>query len=122
MSVPKTLLVVENDAALRRLETMLLAELGHTVLEAADGVEALAVAARHAATVDLLVTDIVMPHLSGPDLASQLRALHPGIDVLYVSGDGNGCLRARGIDRGAAKLLDKPFTPDQLTETVSALL
>lgn len=118
----KTLLVVENDLALRRLLTMLLADLGHTILEAADGDEALALAGHHGAGIDLLITDIVMPHLCGPDLASQLRARYPCIDVLYVSGDASGCLSARGIDRASVNLLDKPFTASQLTETVGALL
>ncbi len=82
----ETILLVEDEAAVRTIAGRILTELGYTVLEASSGAEALALSATHAGGIDLLVTDVVMPGLQGHQVAAELRADHPNLRVLYVSG------------------------------------
>jgi CheY-like chemotaxis protein len=99
-----------------------LAKGGYTVLAAGDGVEALAMVEAHPGPIDLVVTDVIMPRMSGPDLAVRLRARDPGIRLLYVSGYTADQLRSQ-TDLGAdATLLPKPFTSDGLLRKVRELL
>jgi CheY-like chemotaxis protein len=116
-----TLLVVEDEPALRQLVATMLAEDGYQVLEARNGLDALAVAERHDGSIDLLITDVVMPHLTGPELARTLQGLRPGLEVLFMSGYNDSRLVGRGLAEGAARLLVKPFTPEQLLGTVRGL-
>jgi hypothetical protein len=99
-----------------------LAKGGYTVLAAGDGVEALGMVEAHPGPIDLVVTDVIMPRMSGPDLAARLRARDPGIRLLYVSGYTADQLRAQ-TDLGAdATLLPKPFTSDGLLRKVREVL
>jgi PAS domain S-box-containing protein len=116
-----TLMVVEDEPALRQLVATMLAEDGYLVLEARNGRDALAVAERHDGSIDLLITDVVMPHLTGPELAKTLQGLRPGLEVLFMSGYNDSRLVGRGLVEGTARLLVKPFTPDQLLGTVREL-
>jgi PAS domain S-box-containing protein len=116
-----TLLLVEDEPALRTLVATMLEEQGYAVLHAGNGLDAIAVAARHAGNIDLLVTDVVMPRLSGPELARQLQALRPGLEVLFMSGYNDSRLVSRGVEEANVNLLVKPFAPDQLIDRVAEL-
>jgi CheY-like chemotaxis protein len=115
-----TILLVEDEAPLRKLMSTLLADAGHQVLEAANGDEAVALALTHP-HIDLLVTDVVMPGLGGPDLAARLRTSRPELAVLYVSGyDLDSPDRQKG--GSPAEWLSKPFAPAELVARVGAKL
>jgi two-component system, cell cycle sensor histidine kinase and response regulator CckA len=117
-----TILLVEDQAAIRMLLEDVLSEAGHRVLAAADGRAALELAREHTGVVDLLVTDVVMPEMSGPDLASQITPLRPSVIVLYMSGYTDHALLHRGaIEQGAA-FLQKPFLPESLLSKIDELL
>lgn len=116
-----TLLLVEDEPALRKLVVTMLEEKGYAVLQAGNGLDAIAVAERHRGEIDLLITDVVMPRLSGPELAQQLRSLRPGVEILFMSGYNDSRLVNRGIEQADANLLVKPFTPDQLFSRVHEL-
>jgi two-component system, cell cycle sensor histidine kinase and response regulator CckA len=106
--------VVEDEDELRRLAVRELEERGYLVLAAGDGVEALEVARALERPVDLLVTDVVMPEMSGVELAESLVELWPTLAVLCVSGHlDEGAMERHPLDPDA-DLLPKPFTPDQL--------
>jgi PAS domain S-box-containing protein len=118
----ETVLFVEDEVALRDLMHRVLAKGGYTVLAAGDGLEALALVEAHPSRIDVVVTDVVMPRMSGPELATRLRARDPGIRLLYVSGYTADQLRSQ-TDLGAdATLLAKPFTSDGLLRKVREVL
>ncbi len=116
-----TLLLVEDEPALRTLVVTMLEEEGYAVLQAGNGLDAMAVAERHLGEIDLLLTDVVMPRLSGPELAQQLGTIRPGLQVLFMSGYNDSRLVNRGVARSNTNLLAKPFTPDQLIRRVAEL-
>ena len=117
-----TILLVEDQAAIRMLAEDVLTEAGHRVLSAANGRAALQLAQKHNGSIDLLVTDVVMPEMSGPDLSDQLTKLRPGLIVLFVSGYTDHALLHRGtIEQGTA-FLQKPFLPQDLIAKVNQLL
>lgn len=120
--VPATVLLVDDEPALRRLLAMVLQEEGYRVLQAGDGEEALSVARRHGGGIDLLVTDVAMPRRSGAELAAELTERHSNLQVLFVSGYSDSRLLSRGVDEARVHLLVKPFAPEQLVERVAALL
>jgi two-component system, cell cycle sensor histidine kinase and response regulator CckA len=112
----------EDEVALRNLMHRVLAKGGYTVLAAGDGLEALALVEGHPGRIDLVVTDVVMPRMSGPDLATRLRARDPGIRLLYVSGYTADQLRSQTDLGEDATLLAKPFTSDGLLRKVREVL
>jgi PAS domain S-box-containing protein len=114
-------LLVEDDAAVRSLAARVLRRRGYTVLEAHSGIEALGLTQEILAPVRLLVTDVVMPHLSGPALAALLVARSPGLRVLYMSGYSDIDLAAEQAAHPGL-LLPKPFTPDALARAVRQAL
>jgi CheY-like chemotaxis protein len=122
----ETLLVVEDDDDVRTLIEDTLGFRGYTVLAAADGREALQLAKEHGGAIDLLVTDVVMPGMSGPEVARELAARRPGLKVLYVSGYPGDALdrHCLGAPESAAPrvFLQKPFTMDALANRIGALL
>jgi len=118
----ETILLVEDDAALRRLTRTTLASHGYTVFEAGDAAEALAVAERHAGRIELLVTDVVLPRGNGRELAERLAAARPGLRVLFVSGYTADTALPLGRDQAGAAFLQKPFGPEELTRRVRAVL
>jgi PAS domain S-box-containing protein len=115
-------LVVEDEASLRRLFADSLARAGYTVHEAPDGTAALHLASEISDPIDLLITDVVMPHLNGTELAHQLQPDHPEMRVLFVSGYTNQALTARGLLDTGARFLQKPFTLDGLLDCVNAIM
>ncbi len=116
-----TLLLVEDEPALRLLVVTMLEEEGYLVLQAGNGLDAIALAERHRGEIDLLLTDVVMPRLSGPELAQELRALRPGLEVLFMSGYNDSRLVHRGVEQSNVNLLVKPFSPDELVAKVDEL-
>ncbi|MBL8727313.1 MAG: GAF domain-containing protein [Planctomycetes bacterium] len=117
-----TILLVEDEAPVRGLVQRALQRAGHTVLLASDGQSALAVARRHRGTIDLLITDVVMPGLGGRELAAALTAERPGLPVLFVSGFfGEAGDLGTGAD-GPLRLLEKPFAIGALLAAVNDLL
>jgi two-component system, cell cycle sensor histidine kinase and response regulator CckA len=118
----ETILLVEDEEAVRSLASEILRMNGYSVLEAADGEEALLLSGQHAGPIALLLTDVVMPRLSGFELARRLRTLRPGLKVLYMSGHTDiADIPPEGLASGAA-YIQKPFTPGVLARTVRALL
>ena len=91
---------------------------GYTVLSTRHGADALLTAEQHAGTIDLLLTDVVMPGMSGVDLAERLTALRPGLRVLFVSGYAGDRLGQRRYSGDPSELLKKPFTPEVLLKRV----
>jgi len=95
---------------------------GDRVLPVSDGVRALAIAEKHAEPIHLLVTDVIMPEMSGPDLAQRLLTVRPEMRVLYISGYADEALGPHGIPRPGAALLDKPFTLEAFLRKVRQIL
>jgi CheY-like chemotaxis protein len=117
----ETVLVVEDDASVREIAVRALRARGYQVLEAANGVEALAVAERLGNRIDVLVTDMVMPQMGGLDLAEKLRALRPRLRALFTSGyTEDNAAQLREI--GDARFLQKPFTGSALARRVREVL
>jgi two-component system, cell cycle sensor histidine kinase and response regulator CckA len=114
----ETILLVEDETDVRMALAETLRGFGYTVLEAGDGDDALAVAAQHRARIHLLVTDVVMPRMSGPDLVRSLTAQRPEVRVLYVSGYRDDSIEAI-LD---VPLLEKPFTSPVLARKVREVL
>ena len=108
------MLVVEDEQALRAFICRVLVGDGWDVLEASDGREALGVLQDDVAGVDLLITDIVMPEISGPELASRVAVDHPDLPVIFTSGYTDSRIAGRSFDEDAADLLRKPFLPEDL--------
>jgi CheY-like chemotaxis protein len=111
-----TVLLVEDDASVRRLTARLLEGNGYCVIEASDGADAIAAADRHDGPIDLLLTDVIMPGMSGLDLATVLLGARPGTRIVYMSGyPDDAVLRD---DLGRVAFLQKPFTADGLATTL----
>ena len=118
----ETILLVEDEPTVRDLAVRILRRQGYTLLEASDGNEALRLLEEHGGPVHLLLTDVVMPGLSGRELAARAQAAQPGIKVLFVSGyTDDAILQHRLLERGVV-LLQKPFTPDSLAGKVREVL
>jgi PAS domain S-box-containing protein len=118
----ETILVIEDDGALRALTHRVLAGRGYTLLMAESAETALALAANHSGPIQLLLTDVVMPDLSGPVVAGHISKMRPGIKVLYMSGYTADAIAHHGVLHKGLHLLDKPFTPDSLAIKVREVL
>ena len=118
----ETILLVEDDEAVRTLARTVLEGRGYRVLVASDGEAALSVAAAHEGTIDLLVSDVVMPRLGGREVANRLREARPGLRTLFVSGYTDDAILRHGVAAGRDPFLAKPFTPEQLTRSVRDVL
>jgi PAS domain S-box-containing protein len=118
----ESILLVEDEASLRQLAAQALRARGFSVLLAADRAEALRGARGSSSTLDLLVTDVVMPNMDGRELADRLRARIPGLKVLFLSGYMDDALLRRGVFEANETLLQKPFTPSSLAQRVCDVL
>jgi signal transduction histidine kinase/ActR/RegA family two-component response regulator len=118
----ETVLLVEDEEVIRRVVGESLRKRGYTVIEAADGVEAITVCERAEQGIDLLITDVVMPLMSGPETVRRVQASRPGLPVLFISGYTDRALVHRGVRDRATEFLQKPFTPDVLARKVRELL
>ncbi|WP_162672312.1 hybrid sensor histidine kinase/response regulator [Gemmata massiliana] len=114
-------LLVENESETRELARLVLEGQGYRVLEAVSGADALRIAQEHTGPIELLVTDVALPEMSGRAVADILRGRHPAIKVLYVAGTADD-LAARRSAIGADALLQKPFTPLSLAHKVRTVL
>ena len=122
VAVSETVLVVEDESELRELTTEVLGIAGYSVLSAGSPSEALEIARRHPGPIHLLLTDVVMPEMSGRDLADRLVPARPGMKVLYMSGYTDDAIVHHGVLDPGTVLLQKPFTPDGLTRMVGDVL
>jgi len=118
----ETVLVVEDDPLVRGITSRALRGAGYRVLEAGDGREAIEVVGEASGPVDLVVTDVVMPGMSGPTLAEELAARVPRLRVLFVSGYSREAMAERGVPEAGPGFLAKPFTASALLERVRLLL
>jgi CheY-like chemotaxis protein len=114
----ETILLVEDEDAVRNLLQEVLTESGYRVLSAASGAEALRVSRAHAGVLDLLLTDVVMPGMGGREVATMLSAERPGLRVLFASGYTAEAIARQGILEPGTDLIHKPFTPDALLRRV----
>jgi CheY-like chemotaxis protein len=118
----ETVLLVEDAEAVRAVARQVLERQGYTVLEAPQGNAALAIAAAHAGPIHLLLTDVVMPGLSGRQVADDLKRLRPDTRVLYTSGYTDDAVVRHGVLEAGIAYLQKPFTAASLTRKVRATL
>jgi signal transduction histidine kinase/DNA-binding LacI/PurR family transcriptional regulator len=118
----ETILLVEDDERVRAVTRRSLSRYGYAVLEAGDGHEALLVAKGFPGRVDLVITDVVMPRLGGPQFVKQLEEVRPGCTVLYISGYTDGYVGRERLAGATVALLKKPFTEDNLLRRVRSLL
>ena len=119
----EAILLVEDDAPIRQLFRWTLKGLGYDVMEACNGKEALSALRRHQGRLDLLLTDVAMPHMNGFDLAETVAVAHPEAKILFVTAYAADSIAVRGglVEAGCAFLL-KPFTADRLAARVRELL
>jgi CheY-like chemotaxis protein len=119
----ETILLVEDDPALREMAGTLLKRLGYTMWAAANGIEALSLKQqRHVGHIDLLFTDVVMPHMSGKELADRVRSLNPHTKILFTSAYTENSIVHQGVLDKDVALLQKPFTPSALARKVREVL
>jgi two-component system, cell cycle sensor histidine kinase and response regulator CckA len=118
----ETILVVEDEEAVRRLVRAILERLGYTVIEAGDGEEALEIWAERARVIDLVVTDVLMPRLDGPAFVERANAIHPVDRVIYLSGYARDATSRHDELNPTAPLLQKPFTSATLVRAVRRVL
>ena len=118
----ETILLVEDEPAIRNLTQRALETAGYTVLAAGDGAEALERLATHAAPIDLLLTDVVMPGMNGRELASRIVKARPDVKVLYTSGYTDDAVLRRGVLADPCCFIPKPYTPRQLQRKVRDVL
>ncbi|HTA29654.1 MAG TPA: ATP-binding protein, partial [Candidatus Cybelea sp.] len=119
----ETVLLAEDDPALREMAATLLRRLGYTVLVAANGIEALSLKQqRDIGHIDLLFTDVVMPHMSGKELSERMRALYPHTRILFTSAYSENAIVHQGVLNPGVALLQKPFTPSALAHKLREVL
>jgi CheY-like chemotaxis protein len=118
----ETILLAEDEDAVRALAHRVLVGCGYNVLEAAEGNEAVQVAARHKSPIQLLITDVVMPGVGGRAVAEQVAELHSGVRVLFVSGYTDDAVIRNGVLRDGVNFLQKPFSPGALAFKVREVL
>ncbi len=118
----ETILVAEDEDGVRSLTREVLEKYGYRVLEAANGEEALVVADQHQGPLDLLLSDVVMPRMGGPELAQALLQRRPTVKVLYMSGYTDHPMVRRGVVDAGVAFLQKPFTPTLLVSRIRELL
>ena len=118
----RTILLVEDEASLRKLTRTTLMQASYRVLEAGDAAEAMQIAASSPSRIDLLLTDVIMPGMSGGDLAKKLSPQHPQMHILFMSGYTDGAIEVQGDLKPGLVVLRKPFTRDTLLNAVEEAL
>ncbi len=123
MTEPKpTILLAEDEYAVRALCCRVLQSANYHVIEAADGEQAVELAKAYDGPIELIVTDVVMPGMSGREAADAIREFRPETRVLYISGYTDDDILRHGVLRGLVAFLPKPFTPDVLLTRVREML
>jgi len=118
----ETILVVEDEEEVRNLAMQMLCRQGYSVLEAASGPEALRICRERETAVDLVLTDVIMPGMSGPEMAGQMKTLCPDLKMVFMSGYTDDVIANYGIETTHTLFLHKPFTADALSRTVREAL
>jgi CheY-like chemotaxis protein len=118
----ETVLLVEDEIGVRELARRILRRAGYAVLEAESGGEALLAARLHDGPIHLLLTDVVMPRMSGRELADAITQLQPSMKVVYMSGYTDDAIVRHGVLEAGISFLEKPFTAEQLTRKIREAL
>jgi two-component system, cell cycle sensor histidine kinase and response regulator CckA len=118
----ETLLLVEDDDAVRAIARHVLRSCGYTLLEASDGREAIRVVQNHEGPLHLVVSDVVMPHSGGRQMAEGLDGVRPGMKMLFMSGYTDDAVIRHGIIGDKVAFLQKPFAPSALAQKVREVL
>jgi len=118
----ETILLVEDEEMVRKLARQILATQGYRVLEATNGEEALRMCEHDQEPIELLLTDVIMPEMSGPELAERLHRLRPELRVLFMSGYTDDAIVHHGVLEEGAHFIQKPFAPDVLSRKVRQIL
>jgi two-component system, cell cycle sensor histidine kinase and response regulator CckA len=118
----ETILLVEDEELLRKVVTEFLTHIGYHVLSASNGRDAMSIARNHKGIIHLLITDVIMPETSGPELARKLCAERPDLKVMYISGFDDGSLAPEGVLEPGTVLLTKPFSVRVLSATMREVL
>jgi CheY-like chemotaxis protein len=113
-----TILLAADEEIVRKLVREVLEGYGYRVLEATSGATALSICEQHRESIDLLLTDVVMPEMSGPELARRLTQLHPEMKVLFMSGYTDDAIVRHGVLEEEVLFIQKPFAPDDLARKV----
>jgi len=119
---PETVLLVEDQDEVRSMLQEVLAKRGYTVLGARNGGEAMQICRNHAGPIHVMVTDVIMPNLSGCELARRLNPIRPEMRVLYMSGHARETIERRGEQEIQGAFLEKPFSPDTLSGMIRKVL
>ena len=117
-----TILIVEDDSGIRQLAEKVLRRSGYEVLTAGDGDQARAICERHGGAIDVLLSDVVMPGMSGPLVAAMLARIRPEMKVVFMSGYTDDAAVRHGIMNQGVPFLQKPFTPEQLASKILEVL
>lgn len=118
----ETILLVEDNLHVRELTNQILQDKGYAVLSASNGKEALALIQQEKSTIDLLLTDVIMPEMNGSDLYKKTLEICPEVKILYMSGYTNNIISQQGILDQGLNFINKPFTKRELTTKISSIL
>ena len=118
----ETVLIVEDEDSLRKLLRTVLKHRGYKVLEAENGEDALRISNEHEGTIDLMITDVVMPKMGGKETTERLELLHPQMKVIYMSGYTDDAIVHHGVLAPGLNFLEKPFSPEKLAHKVREVL
>ena len=118
----ETILLIEDETVVRELAYRALSVRGYQILTAIDGPDALEIARNHKGVIDLVLSDVVMPHMTAAELSAKLRQYRPGVRLLFMSGYSETAVYSHGVIQAGAALIEKPFTPESLARQVREAL